>query len=103
MPINMSYCRFQNTLLAVKECAGDLGDMIDGHGEPLSREERRACVELAEEMIEFLRMLDDSSGGGLSDDDDIRVGDLDCSTVRIKHAVDLISAMAGSEDDEDDE
>jgi hypothetical protein len=29
MTINMSYCRFQNTLLAVKECAGDLGDMIE--------------------------------------------------------------------------
>ena len=103
MNINMSYCRFQNTLLAVKECAGDLGDMIEGQGEPLSREERKACVELAEEMIEFLRMLDESSGGGLSDDEDIRVGDLDCSTDRIENAVDTISAMAGSEDDEDDE
>lgn len=103
MTINMSYCRFQNTLLAVKECAGDLGDMIEGRGEPLSREERKACVELAEEMIEFLRMLDDSSGGGLSDDEDIRVGDLDCSTDRIENAVDSICATAGSEDDEDDE
>ena len=103
MTINMSYCRFQHTLLAVKECAGDLGDMIEGRGEPLSREERKACVELAEEMIEFLRMLDESSGGGLSDDEDIRVGDLDCPTERIENAVETISAMAGSEDDEDDE
>ena len=102
MTINMSYCRFQNTLLAVRECAGDLGEMIDGQGEPLSREERSACVNLAEEMIEFLRMLDECSGGGLSDDDDIRVGDLDCSTDRIENAVDSISAMAGSEDDDDE-
>ena len=103
MTINMSYCRFQNTLLAVRECAGDLGDMMNGQGEPLSREERRACVALAEEMIEFLRMLDESSDSGLSDDEDIRVGDLDCSTDRIENAVDSISAMAGSDDDEDDE
>ena len=102
MTINMSYSRFQNTLLAVKECAGDLGNMIEAQGEPLSREERRACVNLAAEMIEFLRMLDDASGGGLSDDEDIRVGDLDCSTDRIEHAVDTICATAGSEDDDDE-
>ena len=103
MAVNMSYCRFRNTLLAVRECAGDIGDMIEGRGEAFSREERKACVELAEEMIEFLQMLDESSGGGLSDDEDIRVSDLDCSTDRIENAVDCVSAMAGSEDDEDDE
>lgn len=102
MTINMSYCRFQNTLLAVQECSADLGNMLEGQGETLSREERRACVELAEEMIEFLRMLDECSSDGLSDDEDICVVDLDCSTDRIKNAVDAISAMAGSEDDEDE-
>jgi len=102
MTINMSYCRFQNTLLAVKECSGDLGDMIEGQGEPFSREERKACVELVEEMVEFLRMLDDASGGGLSDDEDIRVSDLDCPTDRIENAVDCVSAAAGSEDDDED-
>ena len=103
MTINMSYCRFQNTLLALKECASDLGEMIEGQGEPFSREERRACVSLAEEMIEFLRMLDESTGGGLSDDEDIRVSDLDCPTDRIEFAVDTICEMAGSEYEDDDD
>jgi hypothetical protein len=107
MTINMSYCRFQNTLLAVRECAGDLGEMIEGQGAPFSRSERKACIELAEEMIEFLRMLDEASGVGLSDDEDIRVGDLDCSTGRIELAVDSICEMAAiddeSGDDEDDD
>lgn len=103
MTINMSYCRFQNTLLAVKECAGDLGDMIEGRGEPLSREERNAAVRLAEEMISFLQMLDETSLDGLSDDPDTQVCELDCSDERIEAAIATICEMAGSEDDEDDE
>lgn len=55
MPINMSYCRFENTLAALRECR----DALDGAGlDPfaeLSDEEREAaqkllklCAELAE-------------------------------------------------------
>ncbi len=41
MPINMSYCRFQNTSSAMKECLNALED-----GEGLSREEQRAFQQL---------------------------------------------------------
>ena len=42
---NMSYCRFQNTLPDLKDCADALDD-IDGDLESLSKKERSAAIEL---------------------------------------------------------
>ena len=46
MPINMSYCRFRNTLEALQECADAL-DEIDCDINKLSSDERRAAKQLA--------------------------------------------------------
>lgn len=55
--INMSYCRFQNTLLALREAKNHLIDMSNGGEEPLSGDEKEACISLAQESISFLRDL----------------------------------------------
>lgn len=59
MPINMSYCRFQNTLAALEECARALEHNTESAGDPLaplSMDETRAarklldlCRDLAED------------------------------------------------------
>ena len=46
MPMNMSYCRFQNTLEALRECVDAL-DEIDWEIEELDSDERRAAKQLA--------------------------------------------------------
>lgn len=46
MPMNMSYCRFQNTLEALRECVDAL-DEIDWEIEKLDSDERRAAKQLA--------------------------------------------------------
>ncbi len=45
---NMSYCRFRNTLIDLRDCADTLED-INGEGDHnLSTEERRAALALLE-------------------------------------------------------
>lgn len=46
MPMNMSYCRFQNTLEALRECVEAL-DEIDWDIGKLDSDERRAAKQLA--------------------------------------------------------
>ena len=46
---NMSYCRFRNTLADLDECYEALEegeDEIDEDGDPISKEEKEALVEL---------------------------------------------------------
>lgn len=60
---NMSYCRWQNTLEALGECAQALEQR-----EPLSRAERRAAVavmQLAVEMLQELHLDVDTDGCAL--------------------------------------
>lgn len=52
MPINMSYCRFQNTLEALRECVDAL-DEIDYDLKELSSEEGRAAQKLARLCQQF--------------------------------------------------
>ena len=47
--INMSYCRFHNTLYAMRECLDALRD-----GEELSAEEKRCAYALFSETMQFL-------------------------------------------------
>ena len=51
---NMSYCRFENTAIALQDCLDAVEEMMDhngkdSHGEPLSTTEKDAF----EEMIEL--------------------------------------------------
>ena len=46
MPMNMSYCRFQNTLEALRECVDALEE-IDHDIENLDSDERHAALHLA--------------------------------------------------------
>ena len=46
MPMNMSYCRFQNTLEALRECVDAL-DEIYHDIEKLDSDERHAALQLA--------------------------------------------------------
>lgn len=57
---NMSYCRFHNTLLDLRDCHGAMMELAAGEaegGEKLSREELRAAKELAIEAVRFLETL----------------------------------------------
>lgn len=55
----MSYCRFQNTVIDLQDCADTLSDLRDGEEEELSSEELRAknrliqmCADITEEFGE---------------------------------------------------
>ena len=52
MKMNMSYCRFQNTLEALQECVDAL-DEIDYDIEKLSSDEGRAAKQLARLCWQF--------------------------------------------------
>lgn len=62
---NMSYCRFQNTLLDLQDCdqeLGDMGDHLDGHNEydePLSEEELFAAKRLLKLCKKLAERYDD--------------------------------------------
>lgn len=49
--MNMSYCRFQNTVIDLRDCLDTLRYRDDE--EPLSTEEMTACRELFETFIDF--------------------------------------------------
>ncbi len=100
MTMNMSYCRFQNTLAAFKECTEDIGDMMEGRSEALSREERRACCQLAEEALTFLQLLCQASpNADWQDDDGTTIEDYDISDDAIESSVNAICETAGSDED----
>lgn len=99
--VNMSYCRFQNTLLALRECKQHLQEMANGAEEALSRDEKGACVELAKEAISFLRDLLENE----VDKDDLNIWAFTShqSTDLIVGAVEyLCEASKVVEDDTDD-
>ena len=54
MPMNMAYCRFENTLAALRECDDALGEIDDNLAE-LSKEENRkagALIQLCRDIAE---------------------------------------------------
>ena len=56
MPINMSYCRFQNTLIALRECKDAIAEADANLFEGLSEEEHKAAIKL----IRLCALLADS-------------------------------------------
>ena len=66
---NMSYCRFQNTLHALRDCRGALEDLFEPEDEEhreaiLSREEAHAASELIELAIALADKWADHDGPG---------------------------------------
>jgi hypothetical protein len=58
MAMNMSYCRFENTLAALRECDEALADTGDDPFAELSEKERRA----AKRLIKLCREIADNYG-----------------------------------------
>ena len=50
---NMSYCRFENTEIALNECLNALDEAIDGENE-LSEDEYMACRRLFKTFVNYL-------------------------------------------------
>lgn len=56
--MNMSYCRHQNTLTDLRDCANDLEERCNGDAEEmLSREEFEALVQIAVQARRILRTI----------------------------------------------
>jgi len=56
---NMSYCRFWNTLLAFRDCAGAMEDVLNDPSEELSKDEAKAADDLLVSMVGYLGQLAD--------------------------------------------
>ncbi len=54
---NMSYCRFQNTELALKDCEGVLEEMVDSVPKRLSDEELYAAQRLVASCLNIVQLL----------------------------------------------
>lgn len=67
---NMSYCRFQNTLIDFRDCANTINAMIDGDAEPVSDYELRAAKSLIDEAYTLLLTMCDATG--------LDIGTLEC-------------------------
>lgn len=55
--VNMSYCRFHNTLQDLKSCESVLEEMVDGDPKKLSDEELRAAQDLVSTCLAIVLML----------------------------------------------
>ena len=56
--INMSYCRFSNTALALEECVDDL----ENYGiNNLSKDESAAAISIYELAKKFIKLYDESN------------------------------------------
>ena len=65
--INMSYCRFQNTCLALAECEHDLVGIMQDGDTPLEGDELRAFGNMLGTFAEILEMI--SMGTNVSTDE----------------------------------
>ncbi|UZW61844.1 hypothetical protein [Lysobacter enzymogenes] len=54
---NMSYCRFHNTLVALRDCEGVFEDMLDGDPRSLSDEELIAAQQLVATCLNIVQIL----------------------------------------------
>ena len=66
--MNMSYCRWHNTLTDLRDCAGDLEERMSDHeaSEPLSADERRAMIQVLELAAEMLGQVGVSVEGDVA-------------------------------------
>ncbi|WP_064746388.1 hypothetical protein [Lysobacter antibioticus] len=54
---NMSYCRFQNTAIALRDCEHALEEMTDGDPEKLSGDELSAAKQLVASCVNIVQRL----------------------------------------------
>jgi hypothetical protein len=57
MPMNMSYCRFRNTLIALRECEESFSDTMNNPLDELSEDEKKA----AKSLIKLCRRFADDN------------------------------------------
>jgi hypothetical protein len=89
---NMSYCRFQNTLIDFRDCAATIHAMIHEDAEPLSDYELRAAKNLVHEAFDLLLEMCDATG--------LEIGSLECG----KDMMDRVQKIAQArEEDATDE
>ena len=85
--MNMSYCRFQNTVTDFRYCANALEEMENGNtdgGSALSQDELSAAKTLSSEALDLVLRLAESVGKDIADMDD----------ADIRAAIDEIQARA---------
>lgn len=93
--MNMSYCRFHNTDLALQDCLGELEEMQAGAGSKLSDAELRAAKGLAIDCMRFVELLLDT---------DIEANGEEVKESLLEDRVDYAQASADyKEEEEDDE
>lgn len=72
--MNMSYCRFENTLNDLRDCAGALEELFsadeDTGATPLSRSEELAAILLVDKANDIVQMVRENLG--LKDDEELR-------------------------------
>lgn len=68
---NMSYCRFQNTALALSTCEEVLEDMVDGDPERLSDDELSAAQRLVTSCLNIVQLLAERGGLDFAADMDL--------------------------------
>ncbi|WP_394540163.1 hypothetical protein PRJ39_06250 [Lysobacter enzymogenes] len=62
---NMSYCKFQNTLIDLIDCRNTIEEMVTGDEDEvftLSHDEARAAENLAEQCFDILTLLCEHAG-----------------------------------------
>ena len=94
---NMSYCRFQNTVLDLDECGDVLEELLGGDSEALSEEELAASKRLVNKCIDILQLLCDQS-----DVDDALLTDLERLHVTILEEANVAAELRAAEMDDDD-
>lgn len=77
MPMNMSYCRFENTLRALPECQDALENLFEGGDEArrLSDEETDAAQGLIKTCLDILQLVGDQKGFDILSEDGERLDD----------------------------
>lgn len=88
---NMSYCRFHNTLGALRDCRGALDTLINGE-EALSKDELDAAKRLVQECVEIVEIIAHAA--------DVAPEDLDEDA--INDTLDDLNTDAAAKEEEDE-
>jgi hypothetical protein len=94
--MNMSYCRYRNTLHDLGDCASDIEERIDGGAaDELSREEFEAACRLIEQANDLVATIREYAG--LDDDEELTLDGIRSALADIEEAA---LRYAEAEDDE---
>jgi len=59
---NMSYCRFENTLVDFRDCASAFEEIVDRGDDPLAGDELRSAVQLIGDAADLLNIVAQALG-----------------------------------------